>query len=474
MQVTLPAADVICLYGLPNHELYLDLKDWLDEKQERFLVILEDDERVLIGHQSGHERIRLCYAENDEALKQIAWELVFLQFDYLKTPGNSTKNSEKMESYFAKMAFFQQGIHLVASDFQNRGLDLLQNLIANQPRIAKAKKGEGLFGSFKNVPAIICGAGVSLEKEIGHLKELKSQALILSGGTALSSLGKFGLSPHFAGLIDPHPPSSRYFQHSSFNTPVFFQSRANAELLKQMKGPLLWIPGSENDLFAEETFDGGWNVSTFLAAIALKLGCSPIVLVGVDLAQRGNKSYAGDFERPEQGELIWVREDLYTRRDWLFAAEWLSDLAKANPEVEWINCSDGIEIVGFKKESASSLQFEKLTFFQDKLDSLTEMAPKLNVKELKESFSRVGQYAQEMLDLLEKIFPSSPEKNGEYALLEHQIAKESAYTQFLRPIWDVWKHVFSRQIPKDIPAEYGIGLNHWLFIQGICNDARKI
>ncbi|MBS0629919.1 MAG: motility associated factor glycosyltransferase family protein [Verrucomicrobia bacterium] len=471
MQVTTPVADVICLYGLPNHELYLELREWLDEKPDRFLVILEDDERVLIGHQSGHDRILLCYADSDEALKKIAWELVFLQFDFLKTPGNSSKNPEKMETIFAKMAFFQQGIHLVASDFQNRGLDLLENLVANNPRLEKAKKGEELFGSFEGVPAIICGAGVSLEKAAPYLK---NNALLFAGGTALSSLGKLGISPHFGGLIDPHPPSSRYFQHKSFDVPLFFQTRVHPDLLKQMRGPLLWMPGSQNDLLTEEAFDGGWNVSTFLTAIALKLGCNPIILVGVDLAQRGEKSYAADLERPEGGELIWVRDDLYTRRDWLFAADWLSDLAKTHPEVEWINCSDGLEIGGFKKQNISELSFAPLAPFQDKIRALNSSAPKLDLKELRCSFERVGELCGEMLELLEKLFPNSPEKNGEYALLEMSIAKEIAYIKFLKPIWDIWKHVFSRQIPKDIPIEYGIGLNQWLFLQGICNDARKI
>ncbi len=169
---------------------------------------------------------------------------------------------------------------------------------------------------------------MSLEKAAPYLK---NNALLFAGGTALSSLGKYGLTPHFGGLIDPHPPTGRFFQHKSFEIPLFFQSRVSPDLLKQMRGPLLWIPGSQNDLLTEETFDGGWNVSTFLTAIAQKLGCNPIILVGVDLAQRGEKSYAGDFERPEGGELIWVQDDLYTRRDWLFAADWLADLAAAHP-----------------------------------------------------------------------------------------------------------------------------------------------
>ncbi len=163
MQVTTPIADVICLYGLPNHELYLELTSWLDEKAERFLVILEDDERVLIGHQSGHDRIRLCYAENDEALKKIAWELVFLQFEYLKTPGNSSKNPRN-GSLLSQNGILRAGIHLVASDFQNRGLDLLQNLIANNPRLSLAKRGEELSVLLQGCQPLSAEQGCRLKK----------------------------------------------------------------------------------------------------------------------------------------------------------------------------------------------------------------------------------------------------------------------------------------------------------------------
>lgn len=472
MQITTPTADVICLYGLPNHELYVDLTEWLNENQNRFLVILEDDERALLGQQGGHERIRLCYAENDEALKKIAWEFVFLQFEYLKEPGNSSKKAENMEKFFAKMAYLEQGIRLVASDFQNKGLDLLKNLITNLP--LQAKRGDALFGAFSGIPAIICGAGVSLEKEIPLLKELKDKALFFAGGTALSSLGKYELSPHFGGIIDPHPPSSRYFRHNSFDIPLFFQSRANADLLKQMRGPLLWMPGSQNDFLTEETFDGGWNVSTFLVAIAEQLGCNPIILVGVDLAQRGEKSYAGDLERPEGGELIWVKEDLYTRRDWIFAADWLTEYAHAHPEVEWINCSDGLDIGGFKKGSLADIPFNKIDLNLGQIETLPPAPHAFDLKEMKSSFANVGALCGEMLELLERLFPQTPEKNGDYALLQHALEKEGAYVKFLRPIWDVWKHVFARQLPKDIPTEYGIGLNQWLFFKGICDDARKM
>ncbi len=478
MQLTLPAADVLCMYGLPDQELYTELKEWLGENPERFLLVLEDDETV-DEQVVKNERVRLCRIDATEELKKVVWELVFLQFAYLKEPGNSSKDSQKMEAALAKLAFLQQGVHLVASDFQNRGVDLLHNFLGNSALFSKAKRGQSLFGAFSGVPAVICGAGTSLEKEAPYLRTLKDRALLFAGGTALSSLSQMGIKPHFGGLIDPHAPSNRFFQHQAFEVPLFFQTRAHPQLVKQMQGPCLWMPGSENDLLENEAFDGGWNVSTFLVAIACHLGCSPIILVGVDLAQKEDRVSAGGLGREEEEELIPLENGLYTKRDWVFAADWLSDFAKNHPEVEWVNASVGMEVAGFKACTVRDLSFEKQTDLLGGVHSAIEglesgITPPFSPSDLEKSFRTVGDLCVEMLQLLERLFPGSPQKSGEYILLELEIEKEIAYMRFLRPIWDVWRNVFSRQIPKDVPPEYGIGLNQWLFIKGICDESRQV
>lgn len=480
MQVTLPQAEVICVYGLPDPELYRDLKEWLNENQDSYVIFLEEDEHSLLHFPIEHERIRVCYSENEAALKKLAWEFVFLKFEYLDTPGNSLKNPEKMKKLFAKLSFFQEGIHLVASDFKEKGIDRLHNYLHNAELMERAFLGQALFGKFRGVPALICGAGPSLEKEIPFLKQWQDRALIFAGGTTLSSLSALGVKPHFAGQIDPHVPSKRHFLFDTKEIPVFFQNRTHPRLLKESE-KLLWIPGSENDLLEEEAFDGGWNVSTFLTSIAYHLGCNPIILVGVDLAQTKEKTYAGNLERPEEGELIALEEEgLYTRRDWLFAADWLMQFAKKHPEIEWINTSfEGLSIAGFERKSLQNLPLQPISDLPSVIEKAMTSLPKKSIdlaeiKKLKESFGRVGDLCSRILEIMEQLFPHSPEKNGEYALLQREIENEIAFEKFILPVWEIWKPVFARQMPKEIPPAFGIELNQWLFMQGICDDARKI
>ncbi|NGX26969.1 MAG: hypothetical protein K940chlam6_00896 [Chlamydiae bacterium] len=476
MQVlNLSAADVLCVYGLPDREFSLELVEWLEENSQRYVVVLEDEERALL-EESPHERMRICNAENEESLKKIAWEFVFLSFDYAK---HTSKDEGKRQVLFSKMAFFQEGVHLVASDFKERGLDLLSNFLGNHSLFSRAREGKSLFGAFSNIPAIICGAGPSLEREVPYLHSLKDRALLFAGGTTLSSLSLFSMRPHFGGVIDPHPPSERLFSQQAHEVPLFFQGRAHPALLKQVQGPLLKIAGSGNDFFEEESFDGGWNVTTFLTALSCHLGCNPIILVGVDLAQRGEKCYAGDLERSEGGELLAAGDGLYTRRDWLFAADWLSQFAKSHPEVDWVNASGGLEIKGMERRELHTLSFDRQAdlfgMVHSEIQALKQgVFPNFNAEMLRASFEKVAKLCVEILALLEQIFPQPPEKNGQYALLQLDVEKEIAYTQFLCPVWEMWKYVLIRQIPKDVPKAYGIGLNQWLFIKRICDDAGKI
>lgn len=476
---SLSQADVFCVYGVPDPEFTSELEEWLEEEKNRVVLILEDEEKNLLSFSPKNERMKIFSAKTSAGLKKAAWEWVFLEFDYAKRPGNPSKSLHAMEEIFSQMAFFQRGIHLVASKFKERGLDLLENFLKNSQLFSTAYPGQALFGKFHGIPAVICGAGPSLEKAMPLLHIIQDRALLFGGGTTLASLSTAQLTPHFAGMIDPHLPEARLFFHEAIENPVFFQAFANYSLLKRFQGPFLHIPGNENDFFEKEVFEGGWNVTTFLTSLACHMGCNPIILVGVDLAQKEDRCYAGGLPRSEGGDLIQTKEGFWTRRDWLFAADWFSDFANKHPEVEWINASEGLPIRGFKEKGLPSIAFDRQIDLIGRIHSEIQNSkrgiyPEFSSKKLIQSFAKVSELCVKMIALLEKLFPNNPDKNGEYALLQLEIEKEKAYVQFLQPVWEVWKHVFAREISPEIPKAYGIGLNQWLFMKEVSDEARKI
>ncbi len=469
MQLILPVCDVLCVYGVPDRELEKELRRWVDE-EGRYVVIFDEGEEKEFG--DG----RICFSHlEDEDLKKIAWKLVFLQFGFLDRCGNNTKDQGKRDALFAKIAYFKDGVHLVASDFQDRGINFIHNCKKNSEFLEEAYDGRRLFGGVKNIPAVICGAGPSLEKEIPYLRLLKDEALIFAGGTALSSLSHFGMRPHVGGVVDPHEPRERFFQHQAHEVPLFFQSRAHPKMLESMQGPLLWIPGSENDFLDEESFDGGWNVSCFLTALACHMGCNPIILVGVDLSETEDKSYAGGFSREGEERAVEISDGVLTRKDWIFARDWFAEFAKKHPEVEWKNASNGMAIEGFDLTTLKNLSFEKQEDLSGEIHSqLQRIKPGVSFDFDWKSFERVGALCTQIIGVLERIYPNPPEKNGEYVLLSVEIEKEVAYERFLLPVWKVWQHVFRRELSPDIPKGYGLELNQWLFMKGICDETRDL
>lgn len=463
MQLTFPECDVLCFHDLPNQEMLDALKEWLEESEERNAVIFAEASKKI------HPQIQWC-AKDDGSIEKLAAEKVFLRFDYLPS-------KEDDDLFFSKVESIVKRKSLSASDFRNRGVDRLQNLLKNSTCFPFAYEAKNLFGSFSQIPAIICGAGPSLEKEIPYLRLIKERALLFAGGAALSSLSSFEITPHFGGLIDPHPPTEIDFASSAVEIPCFFQNRVHPDKLLSIQGPLLWTAGSDHDFFEEVSFEGGWNVSTYLTALACHLGCNPIVLVGVDLCGRGGKVYSGTLERRD--EMIEMADGVTTKSDWLFAARFLSDFAKKHPEVKWINASDGIEFGGFEKRRLHEVIFESEYDLKGRIHASIAGSKRgvmkgFDRKMILKSLDRVGSLCDQMIALLEKSFPNLPTKDSELTLLTFEMEREEAYALFAKKVWEIWEPVFVRSIPKEMPREFGIHLNRWLFIKGICHDAKQV
>jgi len=463
MQLTFPKCDILCFHDLPSQEVLDALKVWLAESEERKVVIFAEGTREL------HPQIQWC-AKDDGAIEKLAAEKVFLHFDYLPA-----KDGDDL--FFSKVEAIVQRKALNASDFQNRGIDRLHNLLKNSILFPAAYEAKDLFGSFSQIPAIICGAGPSLEREIPYLRLLNERALLFAGGAALSSLSSFEIKPHFGGLIDPHPPTEIDFASSAMEGPCFFQSRVHPDKLLSLQGPLLWTAGSDHDFFEEASFEGGWNVSTYLTALACHLGCNPIVLVGVDLCGREGKIYSGGLERRD--EMIEISDGVATKKDWLFAARFLTEFAKKHPEVDWINASDGIEFGGYEKKRLHEIPFESEYDLNGKIHASIigrqrGVMKGFDREKIRESLDRMSSLCKQILGRLEKSFPHLPSQDGEYTLLTVELEREETYALFAKKVWEVWKPVFVRSIPKEMPQEFGVELNRLLFIQGICHEAKQI
>lgn len=461
-------ADRLCLYGIPDESLLNQLKQWLKKDRKRSVVILEEDEGAVFRFPKEDRMNVVCVgADHTDLLKKLAWEGVFLSSHFLEKPGNSGKSEQAMREIFSTIIEKQTEVSLFASDYSERGLNLLKNLLFNLKSLSTVRPARGLFGKMVGIPAVIVGGGPSLAANKSLVSTLKNKALILSGGRALQDV-----TPHLAAAIDPHPTALK-----APNCPFVFPARVSNQLLGKVKGEKLMIESSDNLPLEEwierainlyqEPFDGGWTVSTFLCQLALQMGCSPIILIGVDLSSPSPS--------PELQQKIEIEgRTYYTKSDFLFAAKWLSELSRLNPQVEWINASQtGLPLSGFK--TSDLLDLPDRPEILQQLSAAIEDLPKLPINqaihaEIKTSFQIVSTLCSKLLKELEKHFPRPPEESAQVALLEVEIEEQIAYQTFLKPVWDVWQHVFKREVPIDpnLPKGYGLELHKLLFMKELC------
>ncbi len=465
-------ADVVFVFGAGDGSAYRSLSSWLKKQEGRYLVFIEDQEELFLKAKglplAKDPKVRLFYFKkgDEEIFQQIAWEFVFLRFAYAIPEGFSQGTAQE---FFHQMEHYHRGVDLLASDCEDMGLKVISNALKNLSALPKSKLGLSLEGKCAGMPAIVCGAGPSLESAVPLLAALKDKAILIAGGSAVRALNAHGIHPHIFANVDPQPPYKRFLEQESFEAPFFYQGRLCNDLLQIVHGPLIWMPdagsypleawlAAECGIFAER-FDAGWTVSNFCTALAVHLGCSAIIFVGMDLSCGPEEIYASKISGDENRDsLIEIEKGkLYSKRDWLMSAEWTGAFAQKNPAIQWINASaEGIDLPGVDRKPLSEVAETLLVQQWDVegiVHSVISEAPLAHVtfekvsdvrKKVKESFEKSLALCDALLKVWEKHFPNSPLEQGEYAVLDHELEEEICNRYFLTPLWSVWKRPILR------------------------------
>jgi hypothetical protein len=182
-------------------------------------------------------------------------------------------------------------------DFAKQNLSNLFNL-NNAAPIAK------LHNQFLNVPAVIVSPGPSLAKNIKLLREIKGKAIIISTAPALAVMEKWNIRPDFVNAIEAQNFSYQIKKYENFldESYLLLLSQCHPEFFKiKSKGIFTYFTAGEksgvylsakNKIFDKGILASGGSVSTDAFFTAYYLGCSPIILVGQDLAISGSKNYS--------------------------------------------------------------------------------------------------------------------------------------------------------------------------------------
>jgi hypothetical protein len=369
-------SDVLYIYGLKNGSSYADLQGWLQEDINRSLIYLEDDLthlRYFIQNPSSVSLLKDPQVEivdvthPEQAIRHVTQENILRSFTVFAVPAYA--HSKTFALIKDLIAFESAEQNIRNQELAQFGVLYFNNFYRNLLQLPLATLGNSLEGKFKDIPAIICGAGPSLTRHVPFLREYMQNALLFAPGSALNILTYHGVWPHFGVNVDPTPETfHRQIMNRGYETPIFYRGRLYFEALTAIHGPRLFLSGAvfykvarwfEEQLnLPSLQLEGGYNVVHTTLEIARLLGCNPIIFTGLDLCYNPGEHYSEGVERSplfpqvdkksHLGETIAVKnrkgEERLSHWPWIAEAQWVDRYAREHPDLKILNASEGIQL----------------------------------------------------------------------------------------------------------------------------------
>ena len=265
---------------------------------------------VVVVVEKSIDVIRSCMTERD--MSSIFCDNRFL---LLHDPDEDSL-AEKLKGRSSRRVTFltHRGSYQVYTDYYRNMLRVCRSYIStkevNIATLAKFEKtwsaniarnilcfldspGIGIFfDKFKNVPAIVAAAGPSLTDSISFIHENSNRALIIAVDTSWRILRKAGITPHFCVSVDPQLINARYFEGMPGSGTVLISDPTVHPSVFRLFGGKAAVAGIAFPMMKWlEEYGGargdiahGGSVSTNAYDFARRLGASPVIMVGQDLA----------------------------------------------------------------------------------------------------------------------------------------------------------------------------------------------
>ncbi len=390
------------IYGVGLGKLFRFLQKWLEKDPTYRLFFFEDRLDVLkalFSTPSGlemakHPQVALFYlrtphfwSQNENTFAPYlngSFEIIAQKSYQKNRPYSWKKFKQTLSDLTAKL-------HLMLGEYYQDAPLLYQNFLKNLPKIPDAIFAHDLFDKFKQIPAVICAAGPSLNRDQKELQQLQDKALIFAGGRALAALNNLQVQPHIAVGIDPYPMHCDTFSlNNFFQLPLLFRARMNSDAVDRAQGPLIYVSKAAGhplvDWFEKKLnlispeIDEGNNVINFSIQLASHLGCNPIILVGSDLAYHNKQPYSSSLvvhqDLPKEGNLNqntslahrpFIKKDakggkIFTLWKWIQEAEWIDHFAKKHPECDLYNATmQGLNIPSLNNKPLKWIKNNLLT-----------------------------------------------------------------------------------------------------------------
>ncbi len=152
-----------------------------------------------------------------------------------------------------------------------------------------------LAGALAGVPALVVGAGPSLDQSLEYLAGVEDKALVLAAASALGPLAGVGVYPHLAVALEAKDESRQFRGADTALTALAAATASNPRHFSQWGGQMglfhlqPWLARLAGGGSALAT---GGHATSAAFSLAILWGCDPIILVGQDLAYTGGRIHA--------------------------------------------------------------------------------------------------------------------------------------------------------------------------------------
>ena len=218
----------------------------------------------------------------------------------LHTPGYLAAHPDAAAHLRATLTQLVQRSSINDATHRVRARDWVSDVLANLELLSECPGFLALAGKYRGVPAFIVGAGPSLGKNGHHLLQAQKKGLVFAVNSSARALDKLGVEPQVLACMESIDVSHLLADVSFIDRVVrAFTLTMHPNTARTGRGPLLplWEALQQVALPLKQLtgLDGvpvSGSVSTLAFALAYRLGCSPIVFVGQDLAYTDGRAYA--------------------------------------------------------------------------------------------------------------------------------------------------------------------------------------
>lgn len=264
---------------------------------------------------------------------------------------------EKLEEYFLNISSIKNQKKFLDANFK-------KNIQAGHPNV------DTLKSRFEGKAAVLVARGPSLNDDIEALKRIRDEVVIVAVYSVADFLINNGIMPDYMVVSDAQTNISNEVKNEALNSvPLIYVSTAAHNVIESHKGDN-YILLQEGYNYAEEIakdsnnmlFSTGGSVATVIMDMCIRLGCSKIICLGLDLAYINNKSHAqgtGGRDAVDSREFRTVMDvngnPISTRKNLDIYRKWIERRIEKEHDIEFINASGGAFINGMKNQRIGRL-----------------------------------------------------------------------------------------------------------------------